>query len=71
MILSATILIQLLLRQKHTTEQKVNFLELLKLAVIECLKNNSMTIVQGFPTRDAMQYLRGCEMVIHIFLLHC
>ena len=25
---------------------------------------------QGFPTRGARQHLRGCEMVIQIFVLH-
>ena len=25
---------------------------------------------QGFPTRGARQHLRGCEMIIQIFVLH-
>ena len=27
-------------------------------------------LIQGFPTRDATQHLRGCEMVIRIFVMH-
>ena len=34
------------------------------------LKLLYFALSQGFPTRGARQHLRGCEMVIQIFVLH-